>query len=213
MLTAITCLLLGASVPEVVSGPALLERAKSVDLPIKNVTVFSDRAQMERSGTVALASGVQAVRLPDLPGAALTNTVRLAVEKASLLRLEVRPVLRERLSIDALDEVLTEIETLQDEANGLNRQLGIYKGEMTLLAGLLPKGAPSEEARLTAKAPALLAPGAWQTVLGFLESRRAQNAATVAGLVVKQRAVFEKLSVALGKAERLEGEGLSDRRL
>ena len=213
MTLSFSLLLLSASVPDVVVGPALVEQARAADLPIQTVTVFSDRAQVSRGGTVTVQPGVQAFRLSDLPGAALTDTVRLSAEGVTVVRLEVNPVLRERVSIDSLDQVVTTIEALQAELVQLERQMTVYSSEIALLGNLAPKALPDEEWRLGAKVSAALAPAVWQATFGFIEARRSKDQGTLTLLGTKRRAILEKLHDARREAARLNVGGLTDRKL
>src|SRR5260370_19618925 len=65
-------------VPDIALGPGAWAAATSVAAPIAQVTVFSDRARVRRRGRLAAKAGINIVRLPDLAGAAFTDTVRLA---------------------------------------------------------------------------------------------------------------------------------------
>jgi hypothetical protein len=209
----LSLLFLGAPVPNVVAGPALAGQARAVDLPIQAVTVFSDRAKINRGSTVSVDAGIQALRLPDLPGAALTDTVRMSAEGVTVVRLEVNPVMRERISIAELDALVTRIEGLEDELQGIDRQRGAYTTELALLGSLLPKAPPSEEGRLAGKSLAALVPVVWQSALGFIESRRVQDQAVVRVLATKARGTAEKLRDARQAAVRLNTGGLSDHKL
>ncbi|MBM4321394.1 MAG: DUF4140 domain-containing protein, partial [Deltaproteobacteria bacterium] len=77
MNTSLLVLLSLAGVPEVTAGPELAEKATVIDAPIARVTVYSDRARVQRRAAVPLAAGIHALRLPDLPGAVLLDTVRV----------------------------------------------------------------------------------------------------------------------------------------
>src|SRR5262245_19987642 len=103
-----------SKVPEVVVGPAALEAARPLDAPIAEVTVYSDRARVRRRGSVTLEPGVAVVRLPELPGATLTDTIRLSAGGARVLRVEAAPIERERFAIDQARKLLDELDAVGD---------------------------------------------------------------------------------------------------
>src|SRR4051794_22396971 len=86
-------------VPDVALSPAVAEAAPAVDAPIAEVTVFSDRARIRRRGRLparaggaGVASPAAVIRLPDLPGAAFLDTVRVVASSGRVLRVEATPV-------------------------------------------------------------------------------------------------------------------------
>src|SRR5438105_4774340 len=89
------------------AGPDLEDKATAVDLPVDKVMVFSDRARITRAGHIKLAP---VVRPPDLPGAVMLDTVRVTANGAKVVRVETRPIQRERYSIDQVDEWLFGLE-------------------------------------------------------------------------------------------------------
>jgi hypothetical protein len=94
------------------SGPAIVDSAVAVALPIGEVMVFSDRARVTRRGAVKLAGGPQVLRAPDLPGAVMLDSVRVSATGTTVVRVETRPVERERWSIDQVDGWIAELERL-----------------------------------------------------------------------------------------------------
>src|SRR5437868_1262381 len=85
------------------AGPDLEEKATAVELPVDRVMVFSDRARITRAGHIKMAP---VVRPPDLPGAVMLDTIRVTANGAKVVRVETRPIQRERYSIDQVDEWL-----------------------------------------------------------------------------------------------------------
>ncbi|HEY4224146.1 MAG TPA: mucoidy inhibitor MuiA family protein, partial [Myxococcota bacterium] len=153
------------------AGPDLEERAAPVDLPIHDVMVFSDRARVMRRGHVKWSGGV--VRAPDLPGAALLDTVRVSADGARVVRVETRPVERERWSIDQVDQWLAQLETVGDKIAVAQGKLQAARNELGLLANLNAAPPVLEKDRLGKPTPEL-APDNWRVVLDHLAQRRAQ---------------------------------------
>ncbi|MFN7134418.1 MAG: DUF4140 domain-containing protein, partial [Myxococcales bacterium] len=66
--------------------------AATVDAPITDVTVFSDRARVTRTATVTLG-GTQPVELPVLSDAIDAATVRVEVRGGELVRVDLQRLL------------------------------------------------------------------------------------------------------------------------
>jgi hypothetical protein len=156
-------------VPQVTAGPDLVEQAAAVEAPITQVTVFSDRARIERAGKVKSGVGVHAVRLPDLPGGTLLDTVRVDAKGAKVLRVEARPVEQARQAIGQVEGLLEQLEALgkQFTLHAARRQVRV--DELAYLDGLAPKTPKAEEYR---KGQPEVNPRAWLAVRGFLQTRR-----------------------------------------
>ena len=116
---AILTVILAAVVPDVTAGPALAEEAQTIGAPIQEVTVYSDRARLRRRTTVNLKAGIHPLRLPDLPGSVMLNTVRVECRAARVLRVETVPVDRERFSIEQVEEHIIRLEALTDKLAAL----------------------------------------------------------------------------------------------
>jgi hypothetical protein len=79
--------LVAASVlPKISAGPDLANKAKVLDMPIEQVTVYSDRALVQRQKTRSLPAGTQVLRLPDLPGAVWMDSLRVETSQGRVLR-------------------------------------------------------------------------------------------------------------------------------
>src|SRR5690349_9918943 len=97
-------------VPELAVGPELKEGAPALEAKIAKVTVFSDRARIERRARAEVKAGLTLYRLPDLPGTILLDTVRVSAAGARVVRTEASPVERERTSVAELEGLVGQIE-------------------------------------------------------------------------------------------------------
>ena len=159
------------SVPQFVSGPELEEKAVSVKAPISNVTVYSDRAMLERTSKIGLSSGINVLKLPDLPGAVMLDTIRLEADGAKVLRIETVPIEKERMSIEQVDVLIDKIEALRDKIKSIDSSINIHQKELNYLNSLSPKAAVVEQERKKGKEP-YVSPENWITVLSSIEKRQ-----------------------------------------
>ncbi len=132
--------------------------------------VFSDRARVTRRGAVKLAGGPQVLRAPDLPGAVMLDSVRVSATGTKVVRVETRPVERERWSIDQVDGWIAELEHLGDDIALAQGKKDAAENELNLLAGLTVALPIPEKDRLgKAIAPS---PAAWKEAQDGLSRRR-----------------------------------------
>jgi hypothetical protein len=211
-LWSIATLLFTASPPPVTAGPELGEQAAVVEAPIRKVTVYSDRARIERSAWLDLSSGTRAIRLSDLPGAALLDTVRLSATNARVLYVGASPVDRERLSVDQVDGLLEKLERLTDEAAMIDSEHAALDQELALLDEIHPSPPVSEDKRLGH--PLVVSPpDAWRHVLDFLDARRVDARSRQRALEVTRRAKMEEIAKLEQDVKRYDLGGFTDRRM
>ena len=129
---------LGAAAPDIVAGPDLANSAHPVEAPIDEVLVFSDRARVIRRGALAPGRGLRTLRLPDLPGGALIETVRLSASGAKVLRVEAAPVEQDQVAIAEVEALLTAIEAIDDQRAELQMARQVLDAEADLLTRLTP---------------------------------------------------------------------------
>jgi hypothetical protein len=190
------------AVPKVPAGPDLAERATAVDAPIETVQVFSDRARVTRRARVQVSAGVTAVRLPDLPGAAWLDTVRATGAGVTVLRVEAIPVTRDRYSIDQVEALLVDLETLTDEVALLDAKLASVGTQYTAVNGLRPVGWPAEKDR---KSPIRFDVGSWTKVLELFAGERSRLAAEQRSLEGQRR---DKIRAITRKQLEIQGMNL-----
>lgn len=193
------------------SGPDLSERATSLPLPVARVMVFSDRARITRSATVKWpASGV--LKVPDLPGNVMLDSIRVTAEGARVVRVEKQPVDRERWSIDQVDVWMKDLEDQGDKIALANGRLATAHGSLTWIANLEAAAPVPEKDRLGKPAPAL-APDAWRTLQNQLGARRSVVRKTETKLEreLKELALgYDKLARAVSARDL---GGFSDRKI
>lgn len=180
LLTAATV----GAVPKVAAGPDLKDRATLVEAPIDRVEVFSDRARVTRAGRFDAKGGVLALRLPDLPGATLLDSLRAEAEGAAVLRVEAIPVERERVSIDQVEDLLVRLETETDALARLDAQISSKQEALSVVSGLSPAAPVDEDER---RAPVRWSPDLWRRVLDVLADVRAKLQTEKLALEAKRR--------------------------
>lgn len=191
--------------PAVTVGPALYEAAAAVLAPIDDVTVYSDRARITRVGAAEGAVGVRALRLPDLPGTTLLDTVRLSAEGAEVLRVEAAPVDRAVEAVGDTEGLVAAIEAQRAALARLDARRAVLLGELTLLVELGPTAVPEDRE----KAPPV-DPAGWAAARRFLADRRADLVARVAALDDAQRVGREALAKAQAELTRHDAGAATD---
>jgi len=172
------------------SGPDLVERAVPIELPVAEVMVFSDRARVTRRGPVK-GSGLQVLRLPDLPGSTLPGSVRVTSSSGTVLRVETAPVERERWGIDQVDAWIAQLEEGQDQLAVLDGKQSAVRQELSLLAGLT--AAPPLPEKDRAGKVLSPSPEAWREAQDRLARRRATLRTQEQALEVEQRGIAARL--------------------
>jgi hypothetical protein len=190
---AILWLVAAGAVPDVTAGPDLVVQSVSVEAPIGEVTVYSDRARVRRKASHELAAGLHTLRLPDLPGAVLLDTVRVECTGARVLRVEAVPIERERFSLEQIEGLMDRMEKLTDALGRLDGRISVHQLELSLLQGIQPQPPAPESDRL-GKAPAAVVPDAWRDVLNFLVKRREAARAELRKLGLERRQMVEELT-------------------
>ncbi len=209
MLLLLAAVLLGATGAS--SGPDLAERAVAVELPIAEVMVFSDRARVTRRGTVKLSGGPQVFRAPDVPGAVMLDSVRVTATGSKVVRVETRPVQRERWSIDQVDGWIVELEKRGDEIAVVEGAVAAARAELALLSGLGAAPPLPEKDRLgTTTSPS---PEAWKDAQDQLAKRRVAARVTEHNLELKLRTLRSAYGVAQREVLKRDLGGFSDTRI
>ncbi|MCK6551802.1 mucoidy inhibitor MuiA family protein, partial [Myxococcota bacterium] len=181
-------------VPVVTAGPDLEADATAWEAPIREVTVFSDRARIRRKARPSLTPGINKLRLPDLPGATSLDTIRVSVGDAKLLRVEAAPIEREKISIEAVEAALAELEVQTDLRLTIEGRLRVLQEELGFLMTLAPKG-PVDEQHRQGKPILPLSLDAQRTVLDFFDGRRTSLRAKVRELEADLEKVNEAIAI------------------
>ncbi len=140
--------------------------APTPDLPVREVTVFSDRARVVRRGTVTLGAETR-VRLPTLPPTLDPASVRLEAKPGTVRRVEVRRAEQGELPRTEADRLAEELERAQDAERELTDRIAILEAEAQLLRGVRLEAPPADPKAL----PALFDPAGWKAGLAFLDTR------------------------------------------
>lgn len=191
-----------ADVPAVAAGPALYESATAVDTPVDAVVVYSDRARITRQGRAELRPGVRAVRLSDLPGTTLLDTLRVGAKGAEVLRVEAAPVERIRAGIDAIDGLVVTIERLRSELDRLKARRSVLSIELGLLA-IGPATVPAD-----VQAPPTVGDG-WRSATRFMADRRAAILDEMKAIAEQAEALTEELEKARADLARYDAEAFT----
>lgn len=173
--------------------------------------VFSDRARVTRSSSVSFTGGVQVMRVPDLPGSVMLDSIRVTATGAKIVRVETRAVERERWSIDQVDAWLTSLEQQTDKITLANAKLANARNELQLLAGLNAAAPVPEKDRLGK--PPVLAPESWRGLQDRLSQRRSLARASERSLERELRALNIAYQAAQREVQQRDLEGFSDRKL
>ncbi len=212
MNTILWIILAAASVPDVTAGPDLAEQAVLVEAPIDEVTVYSDRARIHRSARHGLKAGNQTLRLSDLPGSVLMDTVRVGCDGARVLRIEAVPIERERYSIEQVEELIERLEVLTDRLSAAAARRQIHQLELSFLAGIAPRAPVVESERVGKPMPAV-EPDMWKRVLDFLQKRRDHVRALVRDLDEQRRKLSEELTKVQREVGRHDLGAFADRKI
>lgn len=153
-------------------------------LPIARVTVFSDRARVERRGELKLGKGEQRLRLPSLPASLDPDSVRLEARGAAVRSVEVRRARRGELPKDEAKRLLRDLETAGDEGRALLDRKRVLDEQLALLQGLRPRSTPLPSPELP---PRLLEPAGWAAAASFFDTLAAATAAEIVALEAKLR--------------------------
>ncbi|NLE45624.1 MAG: mucoidy inhibitor MuiA family protein [Chloroflexi bacterium] len=111
----------------------------TADTCIAQVTVFPDRAQVTRRGTVSLGSGHHRLEVTDLPSSIDVDSVRVAAEgtaRALLIGLDVRREHYVDTPADRVRELEREIEGLEREQEGADHRIATLEEERTAVGSL-----------------------------------------------------------------------------
>lgn len=174
-----------------------------LELPVRDVTVFSDRARVTRRAEVKLESGERRVRLPYLPATLEPGSVRLEATGAKVVRLEVVAAERAEFPRGEAFELLKVLERLKEEAQALRDEAEPLRRERAMLLGLRPEATPMPDPK---GGPVLLDPSGWKTSLAFLEARETSIAAALAPIEAKSAANQREIVAVAARAEQLAAE-------
>ncbi|MBI5543099.1 MAG: mucoidy inhibitor MuiA family protein [Deltaproteobacteria bacterium] len=182
-------LALGGAAPETGSVPLSAAAKVLQQLPVHQVTVFSDRARVTRQGEVTFEAA-EATRLALLPPTLDVESIRLEAEGAQVKRVEVRRAGLEEFPRSEAEQLIREIEGARDSVQALEEKRQALLRERFLLQGLRPSTAPQPDPKL---GPVLLEPAGWKASVAFFDAREAALEKTLRGLEDKSRMAQQRL--------------------
>ena len=170
------------------------------ELPITDVTVFSDRARVTRSGSLPVA-GRQRVDLAVLGDTADTASVNVEVNGAELETVELLRLDEEQLPVDDAKKLLLALEENGDAQAKLGYERGAVQAQIAQLQTLQPS-VPTNGANLP---PPKLSSAGWNAALAFTSDQLSKLQARERDLAVKQEALTDKREELEAKAALLGG--------
>lgn len=154
------------------ASPDSTTKPEAIDAKVSHVTVYSDRALVQRTASVPRAgSGLRKITLPLLVGSVDPQSIRLASSNGEVLSVDIRYVDSSDLPVAEAEKLLASLEALQALTQKTQNEAAVYRHQLDLVRRLqptvppLPTADPQRGARLRATE--------WPTILGFIE--RAQE--------------------------------------
>ena len=196
-------------VPDIVLGPDVADASK-VDAPIAEVTVYSDRARVRRRGRATVKGSASVVRLPDLPGGVLIDTIRVAATGGRVLRVEATPIERERLEIEQASKLLDDLDAVNDRLDQLADRVGVDEWELGAVTRFSPTPPVSEEKREGRKGLTVDVPSWWKA-LDYLGERANTARLRLARVVDERRSLEAERDKLRADIVKFNQGGFSDR--
>ncbi|AKQ69127.1 Protein oar precursor [Myxococcus hansupus] len=171
----------------------------TLEAPVTSVTVYSDQAQVVRSGSVTV-HGSQRVAFPRLPQRTDIDSVRVEAEGAEVSHVDVRAVKGEAFSQDEARKLITQMEDLDVALARLDAERDVHQAQIEALRRVRPKVSGDGEA-----ARAQAHPSGWSTAASFLVDTLARLDARIRALEAqaetlrKQQQQHKVRAAALGK--------------
>jgi uncharacterized protein DUF4139/uncharacterized protein DUF4140 len=178
----------------------------SIDAPVREVTVYSDRARVVRAASLTV-NGVQTVELPLLLETVDTNTLRVEAQGAEVRRVDVAFVDAQDVPADEAKALLAKLEQLDDQIALAGAQRSISQAQVQSLEQVAPVMPPSDPTKPQPK----LNPSGWTSALQAMDDAQAKQRARIAELDVKleqlhrERDAAARQAAVLGGAERKAG--------
>jgi hypothetical protein len=185
---------------------AVLAAPAAIDAPVKEVTVYSDRARVVRAASLTV-NGVQQVELPLLLETVDTSTLRVEAQGGEVRRVDVAFVDAQDVPADEAKLLLQKLEALDDQIALAGTQRSIAQAQVQSLARISPTMPPSDPLKPAPK----LNPGGWTAALQTVDDAEAKQRARIAELEIKlealhrERDAVARQAAVLGGADRKAG--------
>ncbi|WNZ63210.1 mucoidy inhibitor MuiA family protein [Myxococcus sp. MxC21-1] len=134
----------------------------SLDAPVTSVTVYSDQAQVVRSGSLTV-SGSRRVTFPRLPKNVDTDSIRVEAEGAEVSHVDVRIVKGEAFSHDEARKLVARLEDVDVALARIAAERNVHHIQIEALRRIRPTVPGDGEA-----ARAQTSPSNWSTAAAFL---------------------------------------------
>jgi hypothetical protein len=184
----------------VLSLLAALALSQAAPLPITDVTVFSDRARITRSGSLPV-TGDKKLELATLADTVDTSTVVVEVVGADLQAVELTHLDDEQLPVGEARTLLTQLEENADALSRVRAEASALDDEKRALAALgpqVPQGDPL-------KPPPKLNPAGWTAAVAFTADQLGRTQARQQQLRIKRQELEDKRAELVRKASLVGG--------
>jgi hypothetical protein len=175
-------------------------RSDEIAMPVREVTVFSDRARVVRGTELNLRPGTRRLRLPVLPPTVDPGSIRFEAREARVQRIEVRRANLGELPRGEAEALLRSLAAVGDEERALLERRAVIEGERELLLELRPASSPLPSPE---GPPILLETAGWRAALAFFEARAAACDQLMRGLDQQLREVRGRAAVLRERARQL----------
>lgn len=179
---------------------AVVFAATAVEAPVAEVTVYSDRARVTRSGRVPV-SGTQQVELPLLLDTVDPATIRVESTGAEVVRIDIVREEPNDLPVNEARALLAELNTLEDKLTALRQQHQAHAQQAEVLLRISPQVPDGDPL----KPPPRLESSGWMTALSFIGDSAAQQQERARELAVQIKTLEEKQAQLQEKARLMGG--------
>lgn len=171
----------------------------TLDAPVTSVTVYSDQAQVVRSGSLTV-SGAQRFVFPRLPKNVDMNSIRVEAEGAEVSHVDVRSVQGAGFSHDEARKLVMRLEEIDAALARVTAERSVYQAQTEALRKVRPSVQSDSEAPRAHTPPA-----AWNTAVSFLVDNvarleaRMRELETQSETLKQEQQQHKKRATALGK--------------
>ncbi|WAM27455.1 mucoidy inhibitor MuiA family protein [Myxococcus sp. NMCA1] len=171
----------------------------TLDAPVTSVTVYSDQAQVVRSGSLTV-SGSRRVTFPQLPKNVDTDSIRVEAEGAEVSHVDVRIVKGESFSHDEARKLIASMEEIDAALARITAERNVHHAQIEALRRVRPSAQSDSEA-----ARAQTPPTTWNAAVSFLVDNVARMEARMRELeaqsatLQKEQQQYKERATMLGK--------------
>lgn len=180
--------------------------AAAVDAPVTDVTVYSDRARVVRTVTLA-TSGAQTIELPTLPQSVDAKSIRVEATGAEVKRVELTRLEDDALPSDEAKKLITSLQQADDELAKVYGETAAINAQLATLNRIAPATPESDPLKPHPKLNAAGWPAAMTFVADALQkaqTRQRELTLRAQTLSLKRNELASKAQT-LGAAQRRFG--------